>query len=168
MTPSHLEQFAEDLHQDVLVRAGSTDSASRQEDAFTEEVLGLLSDHNEADGAELCTYEIRGTRGAPAAKVSAWALSGDGATLDLFVTRYFGTGKVEQVTKPDARKQFEMLESFLVRALEGGHARMDESSDAFEVSRRIFDSRVALATVRLFILTDESSASTSPASLSAI
>ena len=154
MALSHIEQFAEDLHQDVLVRAGSEANPALREEAFTEGVLELLSEHNEADGPELCTYEARGTRAAPAAKVSAWALSGDGATLDLFVTRYFGTGKPEPVAKPDARRHFEMLESFLKRALDGAHTRMEESSDAFEVMRRIYEARESLATVRLFFLTD--------------
>ena len=93
-------------------------------------------------------------KGAPASKVNAWALSGDGATRDLFVTRYFGTGKPEQVTKSDARRHFELLEAFLKRALDGGHARMEESSPAFEAARRIHEARDALGTVRLFFLTD--------------
>lgn len=154
MALSHIDQFAADLHQDVLAKTGDETDPKLREEAFTELVLELLSEHNEADGADLCTFEARGSRRSPATKVNAWALSGDGATLDLFVTRYFGTGTPEQVTKPDARKHFELLESFLKSALEGVHARIEESSAAFEVSRRIHEARESLATVRLFLLSD--------------
>ena len=34
----------------------------------------------------------------PAAKINAWALSGDGATLDLFVALYLGTGQPDIVS----------------------------------------------------------------------
>src|SRR5262245_37016866 len=107
MVSTGIEQFAADLHQEVLVRAGDEQSPALREEAFTEHVLGLLTEHDETSGAEPCAFEARGTGRSPAAKLNAWALSGDGATLDLFVCRYFGTGNVELVTKPDARRHFE-------------------------------------------------------------
>ena len=96
---THLEQFAHDLHQEVLVKAGDEADPKMREDAFTELLLELLSEHNESDGAEVC-YHAKGSRGRiPSAKANAWALSGDGATLDLFVTQYHGTGMIETVPR---------------------------------------------------------------------
>src|SRR5438309_1899915 len=81
-----LEQFAQDLHQEVLVKCADDTTPQLREDAFTECVLERLAEHNEADNAEVC-YHSAVSRGRwPAAKINAWALSGDGATLDLFVT----------------------------------------------------------------------------------
>ncbi len=154
MALTQIDQYAANLHQEVLVKAGDEANPTLREEAFTEVVLELLSEHNEADGAELCSFEARGSKTAAAAKVNAWALSGDGATLDLFVTRYFGTGKAEPVAKAEARKHFELVESFLKRALAGAHERMEESSMAFEASRRIHEARDTLSTVRLFLLSD--------------
>jgi hypothetical protein len=154
MTLTPVEQYAADLHQEVLLKAGDDASPTLREEAFTEHVLEVLSDHNDAEGAELCSFEARGSSKSPAAKLNAWALSGDGATLDLFVTRYFGTGKHEQVSKPDARRHFELVAAFLRRALDGSHTRMEESSVAFEAARRIHEARESLASVRLFLLSD--------------
>ena len=106
MTLASIDQFAEDLHQEVLIRAGDEANPAIREEAFTEVVLGLLSDHNEADGAEPCTFEAKAAGRSPACKLNAWALSGDGATLDVFVAKYFGSGAVESVSKPDARRHF--------------------------------------------------------------
>src|SRR5207247_2125217 len=79
-------------HEDVRLRAGENAHGQFVEDAFTEHVLELLSEHNEADGADVVPsvrWESRGSM--PAAKLNAWGLSGDGATLDLFVSLYYGT-----------------------------------------------------------------------------
>ena len=125
-----------------------------REEMFTEAVLGLLDEHDEVDGWEVCGYEAKSAGSVPAAKLNAWALSGDGATLDLFVTMYHGTGRVEEVGRPDMRRHFELLLGFLKRALSGFHTRMEESSDEFHAAQMIYEARDSLATVRLFLLSD--------------
>lgn len=149
-----LEQFAQDLHQEVLVKCADDASPQMREDAFTECVLERLAEHNEADNAEVC-YHAATSRGRwPAAKMNAWALSGDGATLDLFVTLYHGTGQTETVSKPDVSRYFGLARGFLRRAIEGVHTQLEEAHDVFEAARRIHDAKGKLTTVRLFFLTD--------------
>lgn len=151
---SDLDQFAQDLHQEVLVKCADDTSPQMREEAFTEAVLERLAEHNEADSAEVC-YHAAGSRGRwPAAKMNAWALSGDGATLDLFVALYHGTGLPETVSKPDAAKYFGLARGFLRRAMEGIHTQLEEAHDVFEAARRIHEAKDNLATVRLFFLTD--------------
>lgn len=159
--PDHrLEQFAQDLHQEVLAKAGGLGSETGEspqplrEEMFTEAVLQLLDEHNEVDSWELCGYEAKNVGSIPAAKLNAWALSRDGATLDLFVTLYHGTGRIEEVGKPEMRRQFELVLGFLKRALTGFHTRMEEASDAFHAAQKIHEARSSLATVRLFFLSD--------------
>jgi hypothetical protein len=161
MPNPRLEQFAIDLHQEVLAAAGidadkaNKNNESLREETFRDHVIGLLGDHNEADGVEcIRIYEARNVGSIPAAKLSAWSLSGDGATADLFVTLYFGTGEVEDIGLPEVRRQFQLLRGFLRRALEGFHTKVEESSDGFRVMQQIHESRDSLTTVRLFFLTD--------------
>ncbi len=149
-----LEQFAYDLHQDVLVRCADDSKPELREDAFTEVVLDLLAEHNEADGAAVCYWNARGHGRAPAAKVNAWALSGDGATLDLFVVRYQGGGVPRPVTRADVEYHYKQARGFLLRALDGFHAQVEESSDVFHAMQQIHKARENLTTVRLFFLTD--------------
>jgi len=159
MPDSFLEEYALDLHQEVLARTGGTDEAgdARQllrEEVFTEIVLELLTEQNEIAGCQLCSYESRSIGRTPAAKLNAWAMSDDGVTLDLVVTLYHGTGHVAIVGKPEMRRQFELVSGFLQRALGGFHTRMEESSPAFPAMQWIHEARKPLATVRLFVLTD--------------
>jgi len=174
MSNPRLEQFAIDLHQEVLAKAGidgiggppgfpptggGTGGANEnnhplREEAFTEYVVGLLAEHNEADGVEPVAREFKSVGRMPAAKISAWSLSGDGATADLFVTLYHGTGGVEDVGLPDTRRHFQLVRGFLRRALDGFHTKGEESCPAFRVMQQIFEAKDSLTTIRLFFITD--------------
>ena len=160
MAHDRLQQFASDLHQEILAKASIDESESGasnvllREEAFTEHILELLGDHNEADGVELAYYEAAGVRGAPAAKLNAWSLSGDGATADLFVVLYGGEGVPHEVGLPKTRDHFQRAHGFLKRALDGFHVKMEESSDGFRVMQQIYESKDSLTTVRLFFITD--------------
>ncbi len=159
MPDERLKEFADDLYQEVINKSGATpdDGGAAnllREEMFTEAVLETLDEYNEVDGWELCSYEAKSVGSLPAAKLSAWALSGDGATLDLFVSLYYGGGEVVEVGKPEIRRQFGLLLGFLKRALAGFHSRIEEASDAFEAAQRIHAARGSLATVRLFLLSD--------------
>jgi AIPR protein len=149
-----LEQFACDLYQEVLVRAGDGTNPQMREDAFTEFLLELLNEHNEVDGADVCYHSSGGRGRIPAAKVNAWALSGDGATLDLFVTLYYGKGQIETVPRATVSEYFKLLRGFLRRSREGFHTQLEESHESFEAARRIHEAEETLTTVRLFLITD--------------
>ena len=154
MPNPRLIQFAADLHQEVLQRSGDNAVLQLREEAFTEYVLGLLSEHNEADGADICFYEARHKGAVPAAKLNAYSISGDGATLDLFISLYRGKGEAEEVGLPETRRQFQLLRGFLRRALDGHHTKMEEAGAAFIAAQKIHEAKESLATVRLFFLTD--------------
>ena len=129
---NRLEQFAHDLHQEVLNKTGDDANPQLREDAFTEYLLELLTEHNEADNWEVCYHQARSAGRHPAAKLNAWSLSGDGATLDLFVSLFYDSEEITEVGKPDTKRQFQLLRGFLRRALGGVHADMEESSDAVQ------------------------------------
>ena len=160
MSDTRLQQFAEDLHQEVLAKAaidaGEAGDANvlLREEAFTEHILELLGDHNEADGVELAYYEARKNSNAPAAKLNAWSLSGDGATADLFVVLYRGDGEPFDVGLPDTRDHFNRGHGFLKRALAGLHTKTEEASPGFRVLQQLFEAKDSLTTVRLFFITD--------------
>lgn len=158
MDGDRLGQFAQDLHQEVLARAGGDISEgsrlSLREELFTESVLETLDAHEEVDGWEICAYDAKSVGATPAARISAWALSGDGATLDLFITLYHGAGSVQDIGKPEIRRQFELAMGFLKRALSGFHTRIEEASPGFAAAQAIHAARELLATVRIFLLTD--------------
>lgn len=154
-TTDRLQLFAEHLKQEVSVKCEpDTGTPPLLSIAFTTVVLERLAEHNEADDWTLCAYEdpARGKLGA--AKLSAWSLSGDGATLDLFVSLYQAEDEPPVVTRAEAEKHFKLLRAFLRRALDGWHEKLEPSDDAFVAMQAIHAAKDSLTTVRLFFLTD--------------
>ncbi|MCX6848238.1 MAG: AIPR family protein [Verrucomicrobia bacterium] len=149
-----LEQFAYDLHQEVLAKCNDDLEPQLREEAFTEVVLELLTEHNETDSADICYFSARNVGRTPAAKLNAWSLSGDGAALDVFVTYYVGEGKTEAVTKAEMEAYYRLARGFLRRSLDGFHTQVEEANPIFDALRRIHEVRGSLTTIRLFFLTD--------------
>lgn len=155
---SPLEQFAQDVREEVRLRCAENAPPDEMERGFTEWCLEELAGHNEADNADVLPdrpFSAQGRRGMPAAKLNAWALSGDGATLDLFVALYHGGEGVPRVGVTDTRKQFKLLLGFLRRARAGLHTQTGgNNDDASEIASAIHGAKDSLTTVRLFFLTD--------------
>lgn len=152
---SRLELFAEHLKQEVRIKCEpDTGTPPLLSDAFTAVVLERLIEQNEASEADVCAYEdpARGKLGA--ARLNAWSLSGDGATLDLFVALYHESETPPSVPRADAEKQFKLLRGFLRRALDGWHTKLEPADPAFAAMQAIREAKDALTTVRLFFLTD--------------
>lgn len=152
-----LEQFAQDLREEVRQRCAEDAPPDEQERAFTEYVLERLAEHNEADDCENLParpFQAESRGNWPAAKLNAWGLSGDGATLDLFVTLYHTGEDVSSVGVPETRRYFKLLLGFLRRARNGFHTQVDQRHEVFEAARRIHEAGDSLATVRLFFLTN--------------
>jgi hypothetical protein len=160
MSNPRLQQFSASLIEEVIAKSGididaaNDDNFNLREEAFTEYILELLSEHNEADGVELAYYEARGTRSAPAAKINAWSLSGDGATADLFIVLYHGANEVIDVGLPVTRNQFQLARGFLARALNGHNINTEDISEGGQVMQRLSEAKDSLTTVRIFFLTD--------------
>jgi hypothetical protein len=149
-----LEQFAEDVRNEVSSRCAEGAPQDQQESAFTEWLLEQLAEHNEADGAEIISHKAESRGKWPAAKVNAWSLSGDGATLDLFVTHYQLKDGVPAVGLPETRRHYKLLLGFLRLAREGFHTQLQDHHDVFQIARRIHEAKDSLTTVRLFFLTN--------------
>ncbi|MCE9609565.1 MAG: AIPR family protein [Chthoniobacter sp.] len=149
-----LTDFAENYHQQVLARCAHAEDGQMREEAFTEEVLEDLTEAGEVSEAEMCYFRSKGKKGVPATKLNACCFSGDGSTLDLFVSIYRGSGEAESVTASEVVEHFDLARGFLLRARSGFHTQLEEASEVFDVARRIHEQSDALSVVRIFLLTD--------------
>lgn len=153
---TRLALYAELLKQEVRIKHEPEEGTPPlRAEAFTDVVLERLVEHNEAGDWERCTYEDPARRGKyDAARLNAWSLSGDAATLDLFVVHYANDDTPPSVARSEVEKYFKQLRGFLRRALEGWHTQLDPAHDVFTAMQRIHEAKGALTTVRLFFLTD--------------
>ncbi len=142
-----LEEFAENLRQDVLVRG--SDSSNYEVDVFTEDVIEAMTDAGEADGFILCNCDGRGY------KINAYNVSSDNDCIDLFVTIYTKHVSPQRVPAADIDRHFSRLRGFFQRALtDNFRAGLEESSPEFDAADSIHSARGDVTRGRLFLLTD--------------
>jgi AIPR protein/Abortive infection phage resistance protein N-terminal domain len=146
----NIEQFAEELRQEVLSRGNDEESGHFREDAFTEVMIEYLAQANEVDEGEIC-YHKNNARGE---KLNAFNMSGDGECADLFVSCYHGTASLESVPQSEISTHFRWLRRFFEAALKGVHTHLEESSPQFDVAQQIYTQREELTKARFYFLTD--------------
>ena len=143
-----LDEFANDLQQEVLLNADLEGEKALLPDAFTRVMLDRLEEAGEIEEGYACYHRDRGI------EVSGYGLDEDAEVLDLFTTTYRGETPPPTVGKPDVEVAFRRLHSFWVKASDSYHHALEESSEVFDMAIRIHQVRRKLAKVRLFLLTD--------------
>ena len=144
-----LEQFAEDLRQEILAEANVSDEGAMLPEAFTDLTTTAMTETGDWPDATPCYHYQRG------AEVSAWGWDADTGTLNLAVTRFAGTSRVERLSKGEAAASLRRLRKFLELASGDLHLQLEESSPAFDAAYRISRSISSIKRVRLYLLTDQ-------------
>jgi DNA mismatch endonuclease Vsr len=143
-----LDEFAQEIRQEVLSRCGDEEAPQFREDMFTEVMMEHLKEANRTDDGEACFYRSRGM------KLNGLSFSTDGECLDLFVCCYRNAVPPENIPKGEIDDHFKWVCEFLERALEGLHQKLEEASAAFDAAIQIYEQRDSLTKVRLYFLTD--------------
>ena len=149
MTLNHsIEEFSENIRQDVLAMAESDDQEMMLHDAFSQTMFDMLSEAGEFDDPLVCYHRARGM------EVSGYTVDEDEARIDLFLSIHTNSIPPETVTRQRIEVAFRRLRSFLQWCLSGRHIELEESSPAFDMASYIHAFRGVLTKVRLCVITD--------------
>jgi hypothetical protein len=146
--PAELEQFAENVRQDVLVTAEAEGDEALRSEVFTRTMIETLEEAGEIEEGQASYHRDRGI------EVSGYGVD-EGDTLNLFATIYRGEVPPPSVTKTDIDTAFRRAFRFWERCRAGGyHLELEEASDQFDMVQRIGSVAGGVERVRLFVLTD--------------
>jgi len=152
-----LQKFLTSLQEEVKAIFKTAEEGTTPEEVFTDLALSMLSDSGETENYRLCYDEKVSKRGVEH-KINAYALSENYETLDLFITIYNETDKVQLVSKPDADKAIERLMKFFKNAAYKDYvSEVEDSSEIFDLAHTIANSpeiKEFLTRVNIFLLTD--------------
>jgi hypothetical protein len=143
-----LTAFAENLRQEVISRSELDGQEEFRVDAFTEILVGYLTDAGELDDAIICYHKARGE------EVSGYAVSDEGDCLDLIIAIHTQSVPPGTVTKADVETAFKRVLGFLARAMGDAHGALEEASPAHDMALTIHGLGSKLQQVRLFLITD--------------
>lgn len=144
--------FLDELHQQVQMLAGESDSERSWAGAFTELVLESLTDIGEIQDPIAAAFE--GSHGRGQAAASGFAVRGDSEVLDVFLAIYDGGATAVTLRKTDIDGALKRLHRFVAACAEGIHEELEESSEAYDMAQRIHKLLFEVAFVRLFVITD--------------
>jgi hypothetical protein len=152
-----LQKFLTSLQEEVKAIFKTSEEGTTPEEVYTDLALSMLSDSGETENYRLCYDEKVSKRGVEH-KINAYALSENYETLDLFITIYNATDKVQVVSKPDADKAIDRLMKFFKNAVYKDYvSEVEDSSEIFDLAHTIANSpeiKEFLTRVNIFLLTD--------------
>ncbi|MCY4530046.1 MAG: AIPR family protein [Chloroflexi bacterium] len=149
MTLQHsIEEFAENVRQDVLALAESDEQDVMLSDLFAQTAFEMLSEAGHSDDPLACYHRARGM------EVSGYGVDEDESRLDLFLCIHTNSSPPETVTRQQVDVAFRRLRSFLEWCLSGRYVELEESSPVFDMADHIHAFRASLTKVRLCVITD--------------
>lgn len=143
-----IEEFTENLRQDVLAMAESNELEMMLSDSFCQTVFDILSEAGEFDDPVVCYHRARGI------EVSGYVMDEEEARLDLFLVIHTNSAPPETVARHRVDVAFQRLRSFLDWSLSGRHVELEESSPVFDMAAHIHALSEGLTKVRLCVITD--------------
>ena len=147
-TQDTLNEFAENLKQDVLALAESEDHEQMLADSFTQTVFEILSEAGEFEDPLVCYHRATGM------EISGYAVDEDEGRLDIFLSIHTNVTPPETVTRQRVDVAFRRLRSFFDWSLKGSYADLEESSPVFDMASYIYQVRNNLTQVQLCVITD--------------
>ncbi len=152
-----LQKFYTNLQEDVKSLLVSEEEGTTPEEVFTDLALSLLSDSGETENYRV-RYDEKVSKRGIEHKINAYALSENYETLDLFITIFNGTDKIQTISKPDANKAIERLLKFFKNAVYKDYvSTVEPSSEIFDLAQTIANApeiKEFLTRVNIFLLTD--------------
>lgn len=142
-----LDQFAQDLRQDVINEAHLDGAEAFRAEAFTARFIQELTDAGELDDGQVAFHRQRGM------EVHGYSVADEGLRLDLLVAIYTQSVPPTTVTRDQVEVSITRALAFFDRARRDLLLSLEESTAAFDMAATIRDLS-DLEKLRVFVVTD--------------
>ncbi len=149
-TVEDLDEYVQDLNSRVHANAQADSEGESLENAFTAMMLSKLEDFEVLQDA----VPFYCNRPAKGIKATGIAISEDERTCDVIVTEFKDARKVTTLGQKPMETVAKRAIKFIEGAFAGMHDTIEVSFDANEWSRRLFELRDKLESIRIVIITD--------------
>lgn len=144
---NELDQFAEDLRQEIISAAHLEGAETLRAEAFTSRMIQELTEVGELDDGQVAFFRARGM------EVNGYSVADNGHRLDLLVSIHTQTVPPETVTKDQVETAFTRMLTFFDNARTNLVTSLEESTSAFDMAVSIRELK-DVEKLRLFVVTD--------------
>lgn len=142
-----LDQFFEELNQDVLARADASDNFT--DEAFAEVVTEYLAETGSIEEFVPCKYIHRGIR------IDGYSLNWEEGLLELYALDFRRGDAPERMSKAEMEQAFKRAETFFEKSCAKTFVeQMEVAHPAYGLARTILDQGDQLQRVRFYLLTN--------------
>ncbi|EBK2060138.1 abortive phage infection protein, partial [Salmonella enterica subsp. enterica serovar Typhi] len=125
-------EFAQDFQQEIISLSEMEGEENFREDQFTRLFMDYLSDFEEIEDSDVCSYRGRGMQ------INGYSFSEELDQIVLFVANYSASCPPESVRKSELDAAIIRCIGFFKRALGGLHTSLEEASPVFDLALQIF------------------------------
>lgn len=148
MTTEPLEQFANDIEQQVIYEASADGSEGFRREIFARHMTDHLARYGEISDPQVCHYSAGGMR------LDAWAFDEDDGILSLVVCDYDPSAPLRRVSRSEVDRSFKRLENYFHKAVAGLHQQLEPASMAYDMTESLYRARAKIERLRLFVVTN--------------
>lgn len=151
-----IEEFAFQLHQEILAEANIKDEEKFTEDVFVERMIDYLHEAQELENGIACSFKGYGL------KVNGYDINTQNNAIDILVADYYGLSEsdpIQKIGKTEIETAFKRGTTFLLKSLKGHYEKLEESAEVYDLAKSIHDSKQDLRRARVILLTDRISGS---------
>jgi hypothetical protein len=153
-----VEDFYNELFQEIKSTQVAEDEGGVQEQIFTQMAIDYLADAGETENARVCFDRKEDKLGRTMHKLNGYALSENYETLDLFVTVFKGVEEPFTLNKQETETCINQVERFFRNAVYKDYIKeLEESSEVFDLAHtlaEVKEVREFLSRVNIFVLTN--------------
>ena len=153
---TNIEEYFRKLKQDIETKQLSNEDGGSKEQIFTRYAVEQLKLKGETDIVSI-SYDEK-AYGKQPHKINAYAISEDSSTLDLFITKYYASNKLQGIKEEDFAKLLFQIKNFYQKAVEYNYAlTIAESSEIFDCANTIGNDegfKDNLCKINVFIITN--------------
>jgi len=150
-----IEEFAFQFHQEIRAEANIEDEEKFPEEVFVERMIEYLHEGQELENGTACPFKGYGI------KVNGYDINTQNNAIDILIADYYGSdiAPIQKISKTEINTAFKRATTFLLKSLKGHHEKLEESTEAYDLAKIIFDSKKGLKGARVILLTDRRSGS---------
>lgn len=155
---SELIKYLNDLNQDILATASAAEDGASRENVATRFLLDILEESGCLESSPQVCYDRReDAAGRVLHRLSAYGLSDDGTSVDLFITNFYQhpteTGAPHTFGKTELERSMSQVTRFLESALKGLRD-IEETAPILSLAHHLGSNRQDLLRANIFILTN--------------
>lgn len=154
---TELEKFYKSFIQDIVASQLSEEEGETQQQAFTRQVVDLLSEAGEIENASIA-FDEKGLGTKKQHKINGYAIADNYETIDLFISIFDNLEQIRNIPKAEIDTATKRITNFFRKAIYNDYANeVAESSPIFEFANTLANFKELkdnLIRVKVFILTN--------------